>query len=75
MLEGETGARTNLYFVAMRDGEREARRNRVPLTWTKRDVLGGNDIEPGGMLRGPRRKRPRLPGERSSRHVSTSTAP
>ena len=50
VLERKARARTHLDFIALGNGDREAGRDRVALAGSKRHVLGGDDIEPGGAV-------------------------
>ena len=50
MLQRKARAGANLDLMAVRDLDREAGRDGVPLARVQRQVLRRDDVEPGGML-------------------------
>lgn len=48
MAEGKSGTRSNLGFVAFRDGDAESSRDEGAFAGLERDFLGGTEIHAGG---------------------------
>ena len=52
MLERQPRTRSHLHLIAIGDRDREAGGDRVARAGREGEILGGNDVEPGGTLGG-----------------------